>query len=75
MPFSSARVRAFRKMAPKTVACVRTCRPTITFSTAERFANKRMFWNVRAMPRSATWFGFKPESGAPSKMNVPPSCG
>ena len=37
--------------------CVRTCRPTITFSSAVMSANRRMFWNVRAMPASATSCG------------------
>ena len=31
------------------------CRsPNATFSRADMFANRRMFWNVRAMPRCAT---------------------
>ena len=30
----------------------------------------RMFWNVRAMPRSATSLGFSRSSGSPSKVNV-----
>ena len=45
---------ASRKIAPSTPACVRTWRPIITFSSADRLANRRMFWNVRAMPRAAT---------------------
>ena len=50
--FSSARVFASRRIAPNTLACVRTWRPIITFSSAERLAKSRMFWKVRAMPRS-----------------------
>jgi hypothetical protein len=34
---------------------VRTWRPTITFSSAVIPPNRRMFWNVRAMPAFATW--------------------
>ena len=61
---------ASRRIAPNTPACVRTWRPIITFSSAERLANRRMFWNVRAMPRAATSFGLSPSSGRPSNMNV-----
>ena len=73
MAASSARVPALREIAPHTPACVRTWRPIITFSSAERLAKSRMFWNVRAMPRAATSFGFNPCSGSPSNTNSPPS--
>ena len=51
----SAGTRASRNMAPKTPAPVRTWRPTMTFSTADMLPNRRMFWKVRAIPRSAAW--------------------
>ena len=35
---------------PNRPACIRECSPTITFSSAVIVANRRMFWNVRAMP-------------------------
>ena len=50
---------------------VRTWRPIITFSSADRLANRRMFWNVRAMPRAATSCGFWSASGRPSNTNSP----
>ena len=50
---SAARVAAVRSIAPKTPARVRTWRPTMTFSSAVMLPNRRMFWKVRAMPRSA----------------------
>ena len=36
---------------------VRQYRPTMTFSSAVMFANRRMFWNVRAMPAMTTLRG------------------
>ena len=47
----------------------------VTFSSAERFTNRRMFWKVRAMPASATWLGFSPAMLRPAKMNEPASAG
>jgi len=73
MAASSRRVARLREIAPHTPACVRTWRPIITFSSADRLANRRIFWNVRAMPRAATSFGFSPARGWPSKTNVPAS--
>ena len=52
---------------------VRTWRPIITFSSADRLAKRRMFWNVRAMPRAVTSCDFSPASGAPSKVKLPAS--
>ena len=60
-------------MAPSTPAFVRTWRPIITFSSAERFAKSRMFWNVRAMPSAAMRSGVASTSGRPSKRNWPSS--
>jgi hypothetical protein len=70
---SSRNVRPSRSIAPKTPARVRTCRPIITFSSAGRFANSRMFWKVRAIPLRATSLGLSAFSGWPSNVNVPAS--
>jgi hypothetical protein len=67
------RVAALLSMAPSTPARVRTWRPTMTFSSAVMLPNRRMFWKVRAMPRSAAWCGASATSGAPSKTKPPPS--
>ena len=45
---------AVRKTAPKSPECVRTWRPTMTFSSAVISGNRRIFWKVRAMPCLAT---------------------
>src|SRR6266511_1597722 len=34
-----------------------TCRPSMRLSSAVRFANSSMFWNIRAMPILAMWWG------------------
>ena len=31
--------------------------PTLTLSRADIVPNRRMFWNVRPMPRAVTWCG------------------
>ena len=36
---------------------MRACWPTSTFSTALIVENRRMFWNVRAMPSVVIWSG------------------
>jgi len=54
MSASSRRSPAVLNTAPNTPERVRTCRPTITFSSAVMSPNRRMFWKVRAMPASAT---------------------
>jgi hypothetical protein len=64
--------RRVRKIAPTSPECVRTWRPTITFSSAVISANRRMFWKVRAMPAFATsctalgWYGWPPSSKVPA---------
>ena len=73
MSASSRRVPGSRSTAPITPACVRTWRPTITFSIAVISPNRRMFWNVRAMPAFATSCGADGEYGWPSSSNVPES--
>jgi hypothetical protein len=64
-----------RSTAPNTPARVRTWRPIMTFSTAERFAKSRMFWNVRAMPSVATRSGDGLRSGSPRNRISPSSFG
>src|SRR5207244_2858143 len=49
--FSSRRTRGVRTIASNSVPFSRTCMPTSTFSSAVMFWNKRMFWNVRPIPR------------------------
>ena len=39
------------------------CIATITFSAAVMVPNRRMFWNVRAMPSAAIWCGARPATG------------
>jgi hypothetical protein len=72
---SSSKVLLLRNTAPTTPARVRAWRPIITFSSADRFTNSRMFWNVRPMPAAATWCAFSPASAPPSKVNPPASGG
>src|SRR6266540_5302536 len=50
---------------------MRGCWPTSTFSSAVIFANRRMFWNVRPIPRAVTWCGFRPLICRPSNSSVP----
>ncbi len=52
-------------------ARMRECWPTITFSTALMVANRRMFWNVRAMPSAVILSGRTPEIVLPSNSMVP----
>ncbi|MCY1251761.1 hypothetical protein D9M72_655790 [compost metagenome] len=54
MPSSSRRTEGGRKIAPNRPALVRAWRPTMTFSSAVISPNRRMFWNVRAIPAFAT---------------------
>ena len=50
---------------------VRVCRPTMTFSSAVMFWNRRMFWNVREMPMRAIMCVFMPPTALPSNVSVP----
>jgi hypothetical protein len=54
-----------------TLLCVRTCRPAITFSSTDNSPNSRMFWKVRAMPRSAMRYGCNRVISRPSKKSCP----
>ena len=60
-----------RKIAPTTPERVRTWRPTITFSSAVISANRRMFWNVRAMPAFATSCTAVGTYGSPPSRKLP----
>ena len=53
--------------------CSRACIPTRTFSSAVMFWKRRMFWNVRPMPRSVNACGGLPVTSSPSKTITPPS--
>ena len=50
-PRSSRLIRGVRRIAPRSRPCRRECIPTSTFSSAVMFWKRRMFWNVRPMPR------------------------
>ena len=60
-----------RKIEPKTVARMRACWPTSTFSTADIVPNSLMFWNVRATPSAVIWSGRLVVTFLPSKMTLP----
>jgi len=47
----------------------------MVFSSAVMFANRRMFWNVRAMPRRATACGLRPDSLSPFSRKPPALAG
>ena len=57
---------------PNRPASMRACWPTITFSTAVIVANRRMFWNVRAMPAARMRSGRAAVMSRPSKATQPP---
>ena len=50
---------------------MRACWPTMTFSTALIVANRRMFWNVRAIPSVVIRSGRVREMSWPSKVIRP----
>ena len=45
--------------------------PTSTFSSAVMFWKRRMFWNVRPIPRSVIACGGLPVTSSPSRMITP----
>ncbi len=47
------------------------CRPMVTFSSTVRLENRRMFWNVRAMPIWLTLAVLLPAVSCPSSRMVP----
>ena len=50
---------------------IRMWRPDRRFSSTVMWANSSMFWNVRAMPRSAVWLGLRPISERPFHVIFP----
>jgi len=50
---------------------MRACWPIITFSSALIVPNRRMFWNVRAIPAAVMRSGRRAVTSAPSKRIVP----
>ncbi|KAG1475589.1 hypothetical protein G6F54_014227 [Rhizopus delemar] len=68
MAASSARVPRVRSTAPSTPALVRMWRPILTFSTADRWANRRIFWKVRARPSRAILRAPTPATDWPSSV-------
>ena len=50
---------------------MRACSPTITFSTALIVPNRRMFWNVRAIPSFMMMSGRAPVTSLPSNAIRP----
>ena len=60
-----------RTIEPNTVAFMRACWPTRTFSIADIVPNRRMFWNVRATPSAVIWSGRFVVTSLPLKMTLP----
>ena len=60
---SSRQVHGRCSMPARNPARLRTCRPTMTFSSTVMRGKSRMFWKVRAMPRAATSCGGLPVDG------------
>ena len=50
---------------------MRACWPTITFSTGDIVAHRRMFWNVRAIPWLVIRSGRVRVMSRPSKTILP----
>ena len=50
---------------------MRVCMPTSTFSSAVMFWKRRMFWNVRPMPRAVIACGGFPVTSSPRNVIVP----
>ena len=55
----------------KRFAFRRACMPTSTFSSAVMFWKRRMFWNVRPMPRAVIACGGLPVTSSPRNVIVP----
>ena len=60
-----------RRIERNSPAFVRECSATITFSSAVIVPNRRMFWNVRAIPRSTIRSGRIAVMFAPSNTIAP----
>ena len=52
---------------------MRACWPIITFSSAVIVGNRRMFWNVRAIPSAMILSGRAREISSPPKLISPAS--
>jgi hypothetical protein len=63
--------RGNRRIEPNSPARMREFWPTITFSIAVIVPNRRMFWNVRAMPSFMIRSGRRPVTFLPSKAMRP----
>ena len=68
---SSRRVDGVRMIEPNRPDFIRECSPIMTFSIAVIVENRRMFWNVRAIPCFITMSGRAPVMPRPSKSIVP----
>src|SRR5437868_79021 len=68
---SSFLTRGVRTIASKRLPFSRTCMPTSTFSSAVMFWKRRIFWNVRPMPRCVNACGGFPVMSCPSKCTRP----
>jgi hypothetical protein len=60
-----------RKIEPNRPAFIREFCPTIVFSSALIVENRRMFWNVRAMPSFMITSGRPPVTFCPWKVILP----
>ena len=60
-----------RRIVRTTPPLMRLCMATSTFSSAVMFWNRRMFWNVRAIPRFVIAWGGSPVTRRPSKKTSP----
>ena len=56
----------------KRFAFIRACMPTSTFSIADMFWKRRMFWKVRPTPRAVIACGGLPVTSSPRKVTLPP---
>ena len=63
-----------RKIEPNSPAFIRAFWPTMQFSTALMVENRRMFWNVRAMPSFMITSG-RPPVTLRSSNTIKPSVG
>ncbi len=68
---SSFLTRGVRTIASNRFPFMRTCIPTSTFSSAVMFWKRRMFWNVRPIPRFVNACGGFPVMSSPLKCTRP----
>ena len=67
----AARKAGVERSVPRSERRTSRCSPTLTLSMTGRSPNRRMFWNVRAIPSRATRYAGAPVMSAPSKRIVP----